>query len=42
MELGRDLSVFKTNIPMNVGLIPLAQMQLAMWKIDKMAKTVPL
>lgn len=42
MELGKELSVYKTNIPMNVGIIPLAQMQLNMWKIDRMAKTVPL
>lgn len=33
---------YRTSIPFNVGVIPLLNLQWAMWQIDRMAKKVPL
>lgn len=35
-------STYKTNIPKDVNILALIQMQLAIWKINRMAMKVPL
>ena len=41
LELGPEVQKYKTDIPKDVGYIKLAHLQLMMWKIDRLAKTVP-
>lgn len=42
LDLNRKVSTYRTNIPLNVGILPLIEMQTLIWKIDRMAKTVDL
>lgn len=42
LQLGTDTSSYTSNIPQGVGIFQLIHMQLLMWKLDKMAKSVPL
>ena len=37
LHLGKNVSSYKTDIPLDVGIIPLIHMQLNIWKLDKMA-----
>lgn len=41
LELGKQIQVYRTDIPRDVGILPLIHLQLMMWKIDRLAKTVP-
>ena len=36
------ISSYKTDIPLNIGFISLIELQTLIWKIDSMAKKVPL
>ena len=41
LELKGKVSTYQTNIPYNVGIFQLLNLQWAMWKLDRMAIKVP-
>lgn len=41
LELGCKVQHYKTDIPQDVGIFQLLHMQLLMWRIDRLANTVP-
>ena len=42
LHLGKNVSTYKTNIPLDVGILPLIHMQMNIWKLDKMANKLNL
>lgn len=42
LELGNSTSTYPTDIPNNVNIVGLIQMQYLLWKLNRMARTVPL
>lgn len=37
LHFGSTVSTYRSNIPLNVGILPLIQMQINIWKLDRMA-----
>ena len=40
LHFGTKIMNYESNIPLNVGIIPLIHMQIAMWKVDRMANKI--
>lgn len=42
LEFGKKVGTYPTDIPNNVNIVGLIQMQYLVWRINRMARTVPL